>query len=278
MNSSLLRRTLAGLVLVLLVTGAAYRGKVAFLVLALLLVWVGLAEFYRLARAWGASPLAVPGTILGLAAVVSAYLWGAAGLAFAAAAAPARCAAVSMVGRQGEGLAGAAATWAGVLYVAFLGSHMVALREGPAGAGLGYSLGFTAVMMAFASTWCCDTAAYLIGGALGSHKLAPSISPKKSWEGAAAGLAGAVVGLIIVKAALGWRGEWLEVILLGLGLGVLAQLGDLVESSFKRRASIKDSSGVIPGHGGVLDRFDGFLFAAPALYYYLAARGFHSLG
>jgi phosphatidate cytidylyltransferase len=278
MNSSLLRRTLAGLVFVMLVTGAAYLGRVAFLMLALFFVWRGLAEFYGLARAWGASPLPIPGTILGLAAVTFAYLWGASGLALAAAVTTALCAAFSVLYRTGAGLAGAAATWGGVLYVAFLGSHMVTLREGPGGAGLSYSLGFTAVMMAFASTWCCDTAAYLIGGAVGSHKLVPSVSPNKSWEGAAAGLLGAVAGLAVVKAALGAPSGWVELIPLGLGLGALAQVGDLVESSFKRRAAVKDSSDIIPGHGGVLDRFDGFLFAAPALYYYLAAVGFRSLG
>lgn len=269
---------MAGLAFVLLVTGAAYLGRVAFLVLALLVVWRGTVEFYRLARGWGASPMVVPGTLVSAALVFGVYLWGAAGLALGAAVSIALWAAASLARRSGAGLADAGATATGVLYVGFLASHAVALREGPGGGGLDYSLGFTAVMMVFASTWCCDTAAYLVGGAFGSHKLVPSVSPNKSWEGAVAGLLGAVAGLAIVKEALHWPAGWPEVLGLGLGLGCLAQLGDLVESNLKRQAAVKDSSGIIPGHGGVLDRFDGFLFAAPALYYYLAAAGFGSLG
>lgn len=278
MMSSLWIRGLAGSAFVLLVTGLAYLGGVAFLFLALAIVVGGLAEYFRLARASGYSPSGVLGTALGAGVVICAYLWGAAGSGVAASAATGVCLLAPWVWRPANGHRGAAATAIGVLYVAFLGSHMVILRESPGAAGLDYGLGFVAVMLAFVATWCCDTAAYLVGSSFGVHKLAPSISPKKTWEGAVAGVFGAIGGVALVNAIGNSGGGPAEVAGLGISVAVMAQLGDLLESKIKRGAGYKDSSGIIPGHGGVLDRFDGFLFAAPMVYYFLAAGGFGALG
>lgn len=112
--------------------------------------------------------------------------------------------------------------------------------------------------------WANDTAAYFVGIAAGRHKLAPRISPGKSWEGAVAGVvAGGLVGFIAAP-LLGMRP------VLGLVFGVLttiaSQIGDLFESAMKRKAGVKDSGGILPGHGGILDRFDGILVAAPIAY------------
>ena len=103
--------------------------------------------------------------------------------------------------------------------------------------------------------WTNDTGAYIVGKPLGKHKLMPRISPGKSWEGLIGGVAmtSLVSGLLI-----GWDWAWVGVL-----LGLAATAGDLVESAWKRRHVIKDSGSILPGHGGVLDRFDGFLFAAP---------------
>ena len=122
--------------------------------------------------------------------------------------------------------------------------------------------------MSFIGTWASDTFAYFIGVAIGSHKLIPAVSPKKSVEGAVAGF----VGSIAVVMALGVK--WLNypaerMVGLALIIALFAPLGDLVESILKRNCEIKDSGNFFPGHGGVLDRCDSLLFAIPLAYYYI---------
>lgn len=117
--------------------------------------------------------------------------------------------------------------------------------------------------------WANDIAAYFVGLAVGRHKLAPRVSPGKSWEGAVGGLAGGLAAGVLLA---GWlalpRGE---AALWAAAVTVVSQAGDLFESALKRRAGIKDSGRLLPGHGGVLDRFDGVLLAAPVAYLLLRA-------
>ena len=122
---------------------------------------------------------------------------------------------------------------------------------------------------------CSDTGAYFAGRSLGRHKLAPKVSPNKTWEGSVGGVLAAVAGMAVLYGLRGaLRGvvmlpAWpvLVYVLVGVVLAVIGQVGDLAESMLKRDAGVKDSGGIFPGHGGVLDRCDGILFAAPALYY-----------
>lgn len=115
--------------------------------------------------------------------------------------------------------------------------------------------------------WANDTFAYLVGVACGKHKMAPHLSPKKSWEGFAGGLAATIgIGVLamhLLESSLLWGGG------LGLFVGVGAVAGDLFESRLKRRAGVKDSGNILPGHGGFLDRFDSLLFAVPATFIYV---------
>jgi phosphatidate cytidylyltransferase len=115
-------------------------------------------------------------------------------------------------------------------------------------------------------TWVGDTAAYFVGRAIGKHPFAPHLSPKKTWEGAAASLAGAV--LVAVVSA-----HWVNigpVHLIGMAAGgnVAGQAGDLLESAYKRSAGVKDSGALLPGHGGILDRIDALILAIPVVWYY----------
>jgi len=146
----------------------------------------------------------------------------------------------------------------GIMYAGVLPAHLILLRNGPAG--------FHWLLVVLLATWGTDTAAYFAGSRLGKNKLAPQISPNKTVEGALAGLAAAV----LVAAVYGWTVHWPLAKTLGLGLaiGLAAQLGDLSESSLKRFFGVKDSGHLIPGHGGVLDRFDSLFFAAPVAYYF----------
>jgi phosphatidate cytidylyltransferase len=113
-----------------------------------------------------------------------------------------------------------------------------------------------------------DTGAYYVGSAFGRHRLAPVLSPKKSWEGAAGGVLGSVTGALIGHFWFFHRLPLGHAVTLGLVLCAAGILGDLAESMLKRTAGVKDSSALLPGHGGVLDRVDSLLVAAPVLYYY----------
>ena len=134
--------------------------------------------------------------------------------------------------------------------------------------------GYRIVLCLFLLVWVGDSAAYFVGRALGRHKLAPVLSPGKTVEGTAASLAATVaVGYWLLPAWFGLNAA--HAFLLPVIVNVAAQLGDLAESALKRSAGVKDSSTLLPGHGGVLDRVDSLLFAAPALWYYwnLLVRG-----
>ncbi len=119
------------------------------------------------------------------------------------------------------------------------------------------------ILAIFVSIWACDTFAYFFGKQFGRHKLFPRVSPKKSIEGAIAGLIGAILIFFLFNKIGELDLPWIIVIVSGLIVGIFGQFGDLVESWFKRDAQIKDSSAILPGHGGILDRFDSLLFVSP---------------
>ena len=124
------------------------------------------------------------------------------------------------------------------------------------------------IFLLAAIIWTGDSAAYYIGSRWGRHKLSPKVSPKKSWEGAAASVAGGILAASVCKLTffpqLGWR----DAAVLGVLLSVAGQLGDAFESLLKRGAGVKDSSAILPGHGGFLDRLDSIVFNGPILFYY----------
>lgn len=127
--------------------------------------------------------------------------------------------------------------------------------------------GLALLLLAVGVTWLSDTFAFLIGSAVGKHKLAPRISPNKTVEGAVGGLVGALIFAIGVQI---YNPTWLplrEALIVGLAAGVAGQLGDLFESAVKRDLRVKDSGRLLAGHGGVLDRFDSLLIAGPAAYW-----------
>ncbi|MDA0352099.1 MAG: CDP-archaeol synthase [Chloroflexi bacterium] len=152
--------------------------------------------------------------------------------------------------------------WIGsVLYVGILGSHFVLLRDLPDGQR------WLVVMLA--TVFSTDTGAYAVGRTFGRHKMAPTVSPKKTWEGAAGGFACGALAAVIAPIALDLDAPSSAIVLLALGVPVIAEIGDLVESALKRRLGVKDVSHLLPGHGGFLDRLDSLLFAAPWLYWIL---------
>ncbi|MBI3910889.1 MAG: phosphatidate cytidylyltransferase [Armatimonadetes bacterium] len=173
-------------------------------------------------------------------------------------------------------------TWLGAIYIGWLFPYTVRVRL--AGAALlarldwyparlpdwlaSVDAGAWLLLFTLGLTWAADTGAYLVGKRWGRHRMAPVLSPGKTWEGLAGGfvatvLVAGLLGAVCLRFPLGWS------LATGLLIGALAPLGDLVKSAFKREIGIKDFGALIPGHGGVLDRFDSLLFTAPAVYFSL---------
>ncbi len=156
----------------------------------------------------------------------------------------------------------------GVLYIGILYPFVFLLGQAVSPHQYSFS-GGDCLLFLFGILWVGDTAAMGIGSWIGRHRLAPAVSPRKTVEGFVGGLLGAlVIGVLMML----WKFNgvlWYHVLFVALGCSIFGQLGDLVESMWKRSLGLKDSSTVIPGHGGVLDRFDSLLFAAPFMYFYL---------
>jgi phosphatidate cytidylyltransferase len=162
-------------------------------------------------------------------------------------------------------LPGVAATLLGLLYVSVTLGLLVVVQTSLTSWGAGKQWVFFLLFV----VWFGDTGAYYIGQALGKHPLAPLVSPKKTIEGALGGLLGNVFAAVLAKLILLPDAPLLELLVLSLLLGIVSQIGDLSESALKRGARVKDSSNLLPGHGGMLDRIDGVLFASPVMFGYL---------
>ena len=156
----------------------------------------------------------------------------------------------------------AGATLFPVLFVGLTLGYPIALRALPGENATDLLLLLALCVMAG------DTAAFYFGSKFGRHRMAPKVSPKKSWEGAAAGLCASIGGAVVAHYWFYQRLPIVHAVLLGALLAVAGIVGDLAESMVKRAAGAKDSSGLLPGHGGLLDRTDSLLFAGPLLYYY----------
>jgi phosphatidate cytidylyltransferase len=152
-------------------------------------------------------------------------------------------------------------TLAGILYIGWLLSHYVALRE--------LDMGREWVFYALFATFASDTFAYFIGRAWGKHQLSPAISPKKTHEGALGGILGSIIVSLLMVWLCNLPIDYGFAILLAIAVSIFGQIGDLFESLFKRNMGIKDSSNVLPGHGGFLDRIDSIVFAGVIVYYYV---------
>ena len=174
---------------------------------------------------------------------------------------------VSLIGflvrRQKEGASSSWAwTIAGIVYIGWLLGHLVALRS--------LAFGKNWVFLVLFVTWVSDTAAFLIGRRFGRHKLAPNISPSKTWEGTIGGITSAILISFLFFTPTVFQlplAPW-SAILLATFASIMGQVGDLVESLFKRNLGVKDSGNLMAGHGGVLDRIDSLIFAGTVVYYY----------
>ena len=220
-------------------------------------------EYALMLRLGGRPVQAVLTVALGAALAACAALGGPLPIVLAAGAALAVL--LEMASRT-HSLDRVALTLFGAVFAGWLPAHLALIR-GLRPHGEAYAF------LTFAAVWAMDTAAYAAGRGFGRHGLAPAISPKKTWEGAAAGFAAAVaVSLAFQKFMLHESLSPLMAVVIGALIGTMGQLSDLAESMVKRDAGVKDSGALLPGHGGVFDRFDSYILCAPAVYYALTLR------
>lgn len=258
--------------------GVVYLGGWAFAAVIGALAVFGVREVYGLAAARGVRPFvslglsgaavtiglaAWFGTFAGWAPSAMGVLLGVTLLALAAA--------VFRRGPTGAPLASAAVTLVGVAYAAIPMAFAIFLRGFPEGLLTSGWEGTLILVFPLFMTWFADTAAYFVGVRFGRRKLLPSVSPGKTVEGSLAGLGGAVAGAILYSELLlhTWTPIGLPIWLaggIGLAVGVAGAVGDLSESVLKREAGVKDSGALLPGHGGILDRFDGVYLTLPITY------------
>ncbi len=149
----------------------------------------------------------------------------------------------------------------GLVYLPLLGFYLFKLQQ--------LDQGWKYLLVLFSISWLNDTGGYFAGRFLGKHKLYEAVSPKKTWEGSVGGAACGVGGAFLFAWITGLEWSWYFTLPMALVAGAIGQMGDLVESLMKRSHDIKDSGGIIPGHGGILDRIDALIFAAPVVYYFI---------
>lgn len=275
-RQDLRKRLVTAILLGPLFLAAVAVGGAVFLVAVLALVGVGAWEFFRLAGRKRSRPRAVLGIALALLFPVVFYLAPASALTIPG------LVVLGVIGvalaqlldaEADEALESVSLTVYGAAYVGLLFGHFVLIREiSRVVPGMPYWWGGALVGFTVLLAWLNDSAAYVIGRRWGRHKLIPRVSPGKTIEGAAGALVVTVLIAVGMVLAAGSRMPLLapaDALAIGALVAVAGPAGDLVESAFKRDAGVKDASDLMPGHGGVLDRFDSLMAAAPAVWYYL---------
>ncbi|SMG08984.1 phosphatidate cytidylyltransferase [Dethiosulfovibrio salsuginis] len=258
----LLKRSVSGIILVSIIVMAVDYGGLVWSVLATIFGMVSLLEFYRISSkrlklSKGIGLLAgmffmsfvgflgaqEKNILAGLALVFFVTLF------------------VELIRRQSVGFSTAiengAGVVAGLVYIILPWCFSIYLRNSP--------IGKIVLLSVFFCTWSCDVFAYLVGSRWGKHRLCDQVSPKKTWEGFYSGVAGSFLAAAVVA----YVREFppFPILVIGLVCGVAGQLGDLAESIFKREVGVKDSGNILPGHGGMLDRFDSVLVSLTIIYF-----------
>lgn len=278
-----LPRILTALVLAPVFLWVLYLGNVPFLAFMFILILLALWEFSQIAEEGGYATQGWSGIGAGALVALSMVFPGIRPTVPFSMQAPALAVMLALLllvfremVRKDKGLSilRLAMSLTGILLIVWPLGYFALLRELRGTSGSTMNGGYYASVFLVVLIWTQDTAAYAVGRAFGKHRLASAISPKKSWEGSVGGLlAGVLISLALRElfmAELFGRGE---IVVMSTILGALAQMSDLTESLMKRCFGVKDSSSLLPGHGGVLDRFDSFLLTAPFLYFYMISVG-----
>lgn len=252
-------RALSAILLLIPVAVLLWLGGIPWLVAIVLVGVVGVNELFVSLRRSGQRPLVAVGMLSASSMPIAAYTDPTMALLAPLVTLTIMLSLVIVLVRRDvrHTLGDWAVSVAAALYVAMLLAHFVALRQ--------RDFGLQWILLAFVCTWVCDSAAYLVGKAIGRRPFAPRISPHKTWEGTLGGVATAALAGLLAVPLVGLAIA--ASLVLGCAIAIIAVVGDLAESFLKRQLGIKDFSSLIPGHGGVLDRLDSLLFAVPFVYY-----------
>jgi len=264
--NNFVKRALTAIVFVALLLGCTFWNQLSFTLLFFVIIIVGIWEFYTLAEKGNNNPQKIAGTIAGAILYASTSLVAAGvldvkflliNLAFVF-----LFFIIELFSKAENPFANIAFTLLGLIYVAIPFSSLNFITA------LNGTYNYQLLFGFFFILWSNDTGAYLVGSAIGKHKLFPRVSPGKTWEGS---IGGAVLSYIVAFIIAEWytvidRSDWMVIATI---LIVVGSLGDLVESLFKRSIDVKDSGNILPGHGGILDRFDSLILATPFVFVYL---------
>lgn len=260
-----LTRTISGLTYAGLMIAAVMIHPLIFAAVFLFVLIVGMHEFYSFVPSGESKPMKIPGIITGVLLFGVVFLEYYLGIPDIYLGIPVVCLlivmALTMFVPQVNALQSLGITLAGIVYVALPLSSFSGLVFNPYNEGFDYQI----ALFLFGVIWLNDTGAYITGMLIGKHKMFPRISPKKSWEG--------LIGGLVISLLAAWL---IHPLVPGIPSGMIwiltpaaviaGTFGDLVESTWKRAAGVKDSGKIMPGHGGILDRFDSLLFAGPVIY------------
>jgi phosphatidate cytidylyltransferase len=280
--NNLAKRVIVGTIGIPLAIAIMYLGGILFTAVLAVISSVALWEFYSLVRNKGTRPLTGLGIIWNIVLLVAVtlianvrgldsltWLFIFTALVFLA---PLSILALGLLSRNDDPIHSISSTVLGLFYITPAFLSLEYMRNGKCGSLWESTAnwdGFVVVLALFVSVWVCDSAAYFVGTKFGKHKILPKVSPNKSWQGAiAGGLAGAIAFVWILTGSMEGV-NMIHAVAIGIIVGVVGQYGDFVESMFKRDAMVKDSSNILPGHGGVLDRFDSMMFVSTATMIYL---------
>ena len=259
-DRELILRTASGVALVFAILGGIYMGNPYWFALCFCLCMGSLAEFYRMLSKKNHVSRIVGFAIAAATIFAAAFSNDPAVILPILAAVPLLVFFIEVARKhsfsESHGITSSGGTLAGILYIVLPWSFLVMLRE--------HIWGIYLLTALFSCTWSCDVAAYLVGSKWGRNLLCPAVSPRKTIEGFVGGFAGS----LLCGGALSfiWRLGPVPMILIALFCGTFGQFGDLAESLLKREANVKDSGGLIPGHGGILDRFDSILVNAVLVF------------
>jgi len=290
--SELSKRIITAVIFLPVLVCLATIGRIYYVILVEIGIILGTYEFFKILEARGLQPYKklgiLAGVLLGLVCYYKSYIFTMFVLTCLI-----LVLSVSELTRKKveHAIYHMSGTVFGMLYVSWLFSHLILLREIPKFLHyrFDYDMGISFSLLPFLIAWINDTFAYFGGRRYGRNPLFPRVSPKKTWEGAITGALSVLITLFLIKWISGCGSgqelslkfltsfyhlfryylTWYDCVILGIFGPLLAVVGDLVESLLKRDASLKDASKIIPGHGGILDRFDSILFVAPFVYYYL---------
>jgi phosphatidate cytidylyltransferase len=266
----IVKRIVTGLVLAVIVVVLICLGGIPYTAAICIIAMLGSLEFYRIVKSQGVAPLSWLGIAFSILLIANAYIQQY-NLSLAPYprdfALPLLLTLMTLIPllwllfRPGKGNAFINWGWtvAGILYIGWLLSFYIQIRF--------MENGMAWIFLVVSCTAMCDVGAYAVGSNLGKHAMASSISPGKTWEGSAGGLATSILIAVILAVAFKLPLYYWQMVAAGLIIGVLAQLGDLVDSLLKRNMHAKDAGNLLPGHGGFLDRIDSHLLVGPVAYY-----------